>query len=202
MADANGTLSRLRAGFSRQSLKAKLLTGIGGLAAAAISLGFSLYHLRNPELVPSKAAGDAIEAGRWLVTPGPAQAAASLPDGRQVRDGRRAVVLDLTLANRSERTSNAFAGLLKLTNVANAEGPDFYLVRDKDRLYALQPRLQERLQAVWTLPANATLPAALEFTVSGETFKPKDNLYGAPGWFNRHDVARVSVPLAAGGSGG
>ncbi len=202
MADANGTLSKLRAGFSRQSLKAKLLTGIGGFAAAAISLGVSVYHLRNPEPIAIKAPGETIEAGRWLVTTGAAAPAGTLPDGRPVKQGRRAVVLDLTLANRSERTTNIVAGLLKLTNVANAEGPDFYLVRDRERLMALQPRLPERLQAVWTLPADTPLPDRLELTVAGATFKPKDNLYGAPGWFNPRDVARVSLPLVPAGNPG
>ncbi|WP_448953712.1 hypothetical protein [Labrys neptuniae] len=202
MADANGIGARLREGFSRQSLKAKVLTGIGGAAAAAISLGISLYHLRNPEQVPVKAAGEAIEAGRWLVTPASAAAATTLPDGRPVKPGRRALVLDVTLANRTERTSNAVAGILKLGNLANAEGPDFYLLRDKERLTALQPRLPERLQAVWTVPAEAVLPKTLELTIAGATFKPKDNLYGAPGWFNPHDVARMSIPLASSGSGG
>ncbi|PRH87810.1 hypothetical protein C5L14_07795 [Labrys okinawensis] len=202
MADANETLSKLRAGFSRQSLKAKLLTGIGGFAAAAISLGVSLYQLRNPAPVPNITAGQTIEAGRWLVTPNSAALATALPDGRPVKAGRRAVVLELLLANRTERTSNAVTGILKLTNIAGAEGPDFYLVRDKERLMALQPRLPERLQAVWTLPAEAALPKALELTVAGATFKPKDSLYGAPGWFNPHDVARVSVPLDAAGSPG
>ncbi|MEW9306563.1 hypothetical protein ACETRX_11625 [Labrys portucalensis] len=202
MADANGTLSKLRAGFSRQSLKTKVLTGIGGFAAAAISLGASLYQLRNPDQVPNRAAGQTIEAGRWLVTPNAAAPASVLPDGRPVKAGRRAVVLELTLANRTEGTSNAVTGILKLTNVAGAEGPDFYLVRDRERLMALQPRLPERLQAVWTLPADAALPKTLELTVAGVTFKPKDNLYGAPGWFNPHDVARVSVPLDAAGAPG
>ncbi|OCC04964.1 hypothetical protein BA190_11280 [Labrys sp. WJW] len=195
-------MSKLRAGFSRQSLKTKVLTGIGGFAAAAISLGVSLYQLRNSEQVPDRTAGQTIEAGRWLVTPNAAALAAVLPDGRPIKAGRRAVVLELTLANRTERTSNAVAGILKLTNVAGAEGPDFYLVRDRERLMALQPRLPERLQAVWILPADAALPKTLELTVAGATFKPKDNLYGAPGWFNPHDVARVSVPLDATGSPG
>ncbi|WP_454815368.1 hypothetical protein [Labrys neptuniae] len=202
MADANGTLSKLRAGFSRQSLKAKVLTGIGGFAAAAISLGASLYHLRNPEQVPVMTAGQAVEAGRWLVTPNSAALATALPDGRPIKAGRRAVVLELVVTNRTERTSNAVAGILKLNNVANAEGPDFYLVRDKERLMDLQPRLPERLQAVWTLPGDGALPKTLELTVAGATFKPRDNLYGAPGWFNPHDVARVSVPLNAAGSPG
>ncbi len=50
--------------------------------------------------------------------------------------------------------------------------------------------------AVWELPADAPVPSSLDLSVQGEAFRPRDNLYAAPGWFAKGPVAKVVLPLS------
>jgi hypothetical protein len=52
---------------------------------------------------------------------------------------------------------------------------------------------------IWTLPKDRALPASLSFIVNTQIYKARDNLYGTPGWFNKHPAGTVSLPLQAKG---
>ena len=69
-------------------------------------------------------------------------------------------------------------------------------MRDKAMLSALQPGLPERVQVIWRLAPGAKPPERLRLVVNGETFKPRDNLLAAPGWFNRNPIAAATLPVA------
>ena len=36
----------------------------------------------------------------------------------------------------------------------------------------------------------------MSFGVTAEIFKPRDNLYGMPGWFNPYRLGSVTLPVA------
>lgn len=184
-----------------QKFRAKVLAGVGGLAAAGLSLGLAIWDKREQPEVPVVVAGQPVEAGRWIVKLVGARMSPETPDGRAVSGGGQALVVDMSLENRTAETSNLYSDVIRLTNAPEGlePRPTFYLARDKEVLRALQPRLAERVSAVWVWPARATAPESLAVTLTGLTFKPRDNLYGAPIWTNAREVATATLPLGTGG---
>ena len=179
-----------------QKFRAKVLAGVGGLAAAGLSLGLAIWDKRETPEIPTIELGQPVEAGRWIVRLIGARLSPETPDGRAVRGGGQALVVDMSLENRTAETSNLYSDVIRLKDAPSGlePRPTFYLARDKELLRALQPRLAER---VW--PAGARAPESLAVTLTGLTFKPRDNLYGAPIWTNASEVATATLPLATGG---
>ncbi|MBB6488696.1 hypothetical protein [Rhizobium lusitanum] len=186
---------------TNKALYARIAAGIGGLLAGALSMGLSIYETRTGEDVPQAAVGAAVDGGQWKVTLNSASLATKTMDGLRVSDGKEALTVDLTLENLTAESSNLYRDAIKLDNIPNAPMPQFYLVRDRELLWDLQPMMPETVQAVWELPATQALPKVLKVTVVGTTYKPKDNLYVAPGWFNPTNKARVDLPIAVAAEG-
>ncbi|WJH38389.1 hypothetical protein N7E02_07045 (plasmid) [Aliirhizobium terrae] len=51
------------------------------------------------------------------------------------------------------------------------------------------------MTAVWEVPGSLALPDTLRLRLDGAIFKPRDNLYAAPGWFPSGTIAEVALPL-------
>ncbi len=181
---------------ANKALYTRIVAGVGGLLAGALSLGLSIYETRTGAEVEQVAAGTAVNTGQWKVTLVSANTAGQTPDGLHVADGKKVLTIDLTLENLTAESSNLYRDTLKLENIPNAPIPQFYLPRDRDVLWDLQPRMPEVVKAAWELPASQKLPDIVKVTIVGTTYKAKDNLYAAPGWFNPTDVARVDLPLS------
>jgi HAMP domain-containing protein len=176
----------------------RLLAGVGGLAAAAVSFGLAVWDKREAPEIPRVEAGQRVEAGRWIVTLISARAADETPDGRPSRGGRKAVIVDLSLENRTAETSNVYYDVLKIEGLPPGadQKPMLYLARDKELLSGLQPRLAERVSAVWLWPAGVAPPERLGVTIQADRFKPRDNLYAAPLWTNRYAAGAASLKIA------
>lgn len=187
---------------ANKALYTRIIAGIGGLLAGALSLGLSIYETRTGTEVRQVAPGSPVDAGQWMVTLNSSSVAAETPDGRRLPDGKKALTVDLTLENMTAGSSNLYRDTLKLENLANPPAPQFYLVRDNDLLWDLQPMMPEKIKVVWQLPMTQALPKVLNVSIVGTTYKPKDNLYAAPGWFKPSDVARVGLPLSPGQGAG
>ncbi|WP_296080139.1 hypothetical protein [uncultured Agrobacterium sp.] len=185
---------------ARRGRLRKLIAGAGGLVAAGLSLGYSMYERRESELVPVVEAKKTIDAGRWQVALESARIIALTPNGLKVTPGKQAVAVEMRLENLSAESSNIYGDLIKLDNIKDAPRPAFYLDRDRDLLGDLQPVMPEMVTAVWELPADGPVPSSLDLSVQGEAFRPRDNLYAAPGWFPKGAVARVVLPLSGGAS--
>jgi len=181
---------------TNKALLTKLLAGIGGLLAAAISLGYSLYEKRQAEIIPQVAIATPVDAGRWKVSLNGGVTGGEMPNGSHITPGKQAIAIDMVLENLSVESANSYRHLIKLQNIPDAPMPQFYLMRDKDILWDMQPMMPEVVKAVWQVPADLSLPKELRVMVEGETFKPRDNLYAAPGWFPSGSVAQVALPLA------
>ncbi len=178
-----------------------LFAGVGGLMAAAISLGYSLYEQRESEVIPQVEVSIPVDAGRWRVAVEAASIVAVRPDGGHVSPAMKAIAIDMIMENVSAESSNLYGGLIKLVNIADAPKPQYYLKRDRAMLWDLQPRMPEAVTAIWEVPASQALPVSLQLRVEGENFKPKDNLYAAPGWFPSGSVAEVALPLSVAAQG-
>ena len=81
--------------------------------------------------------------------------------------------------------------------VAGLQPPAFYLGRDKSVAGGLQPDMPERMIAVWEWPAAVPVPEQLRLKVTTQIHKQRDNLYGAPGWFDRHPAAFVTLAVGS-----
>ena len=189
-------------GKAHKALATKILAGIGGLLAAFLSFTLSIYQGRAASEIPRVAPGEVIDAGRWNVTVAGASIARVMPDGSHVAPGKEALVVELTLENRSGESSNIYGDVLKVENVPDLSKPYFYLTRDQELLWDVQPMMPERVRAVWQVPQDQPLPLQVRLAVIGAIFKPRDNLYAAPGWFPTKPVATVDVPLASGPEAG
>lgn len=54
---------------------------------------------------------------------------------------------------------------------------------------------------IWQLPDGAAVPANFHLTVIRKAYKPRDNLYGLPGWFNPTPAGTLTIPVGAGPAG-
>jgi hypothetical protein len=172
----------------RQAVTSRLTIGIGGLLALGLTTGQSLLEAFEPPVLPVLAAGAPLDTGRWRIR---------LHEARQSRE---ALALELDITNLSSQTDNSFARILSLDPPIEGlqPNPTFWLMRDKAMLMALQPGLGERVRVVWRLSPGARAPEQLRLVISGETFKPRDNLFAAPGWFNRKPIAAAVLPVKDG----
>jgi hypothetical protein len=189
-------------GKANRVLTTKILAGIGGLLAAFLSFTMSVYQSRTAGQVPQVDPGTAIDAGRWSITVRSARTARQMPDGSHVPPGKQVLVIDLLLENRSAESSNLYGDALKIENISVAPKPLFYLTRDRALLWDAQPMMPERVAAVWQVVQDEPLPAKVKLSVVGSIFKPRDNLYAAPGWFPTMPVAIVDVALSKGDGAG
>lgn len=182
----------------RQAVSSKLTIGIGGLLALAITSGQSLLEALEPPVLPALAAGAPLDAGRWRIVLHDARLTLQpRPDGPAAPDGAQFLALDLDIANRSSETDSTFARILSVDPPIEGlqPNPTFWLMRDKTMLGALQPGLPERVRVIWRLGPGAKAPERLRLVVTGQTFKPRDNLLATPGWFNPKPVAAATLPV-------
>ena len=174
------------------------ITGLGAALAGVVTLSFALYEAANPEKLPGIAAGQPIDTGRWTVVLGDATFHKAAADGPT----KNKLALDIELTNRSATTSNSFANLFTIEQPPAGLGqPSFYLWRDKAIAFGLQPNMPERVVAIWEWPQTAPPPTEVRVEVASQIYKRRDNLYGAPGWFDRPPVAFVDLPVSTGEAG-
>ncbi|WP_028352971.1 hypothetical protein [Bordetella petrii] len=181
-------------------LKTRLATGIGSTVAVCTAALYTLLSGGPPPAVAQYQAGTPIEAGQWQVVPQRAWVSRDKKvHGVRLDDGEQALVLEADLSNRTSASTRDYSELLRLRPLPGValEKPEVALVRDARVLPLLHPGLGERVVYVWKLPGAAAPPARLELDVIAKTFKPVDNLYGTPGWFNPKVVGQVSLPLEA-----
>ncbi|KOF17346.1 hypothetical protein AC244_17575 [Ensifer adhaerens] len=182
----------------KRRLPAMLVTGIGGMVAAAVSFATAVYEAANPAPVELVKKDEPIDTGRWLVTINNASMAAVPPTGTKPVDAKRFLTVDLELDNRSAATSNAFMRLISIEMLPSIKLPEpvYYLARDKWIASAINPGMPEKVIAVWEWPEGSPSPKALRFSVAKQIYKPRDNLYGAPGWFEDGKAAIVEMAVS------
>jgi hypothetical protein len=181
----------------RQRLLAFLVVGIGGIAASAVSFAMTVYEAAQPEVIPIVATGEPIDTGRWIVTIHGARTGATPPTGVEPLEPKKLLMVELELNNRSATSSYASSNLLTVDPpIPGLPDLTFYLERDKWIASPLNPDMPERLIAAWEWPATQPLPRELRLKIGSQIHKRRDNLYGAPGWFERDPVAVVVLPVA------
>lgn len=182
----------------RHRLFAFIIAGIGAAAAAAISFAMTVYEAAHPKPLPVAAPGQPIDTGRWIVTFRDARTGSIPPTGIKPSNPKKLVMVEFDLDNRSASTSNVYQGLFAPDPpVANLTAPAFYLTRDRSVAGGLQPDMPERIIAVWEWPPAVPVPQQLRLKVTSQIHKQRDNLYGAPGWFDRDPAAVVTLAVGS-----
>jgi len=179
-------------------LRARLAAGIGSTIAVCAATVYGILGAAPLPAVTGYTAGSRIEAGQWLVIPRRAWVSEEKKVlGVRLQEGERALVVEADLSNRTQASTRDYAKLLKLQSVGGVSVPDpeVALVREARPQPLLHPGLAERVAFVWKLPASAVLPTSLEADVVAKTYKPVDNLYGTPGWFNPRVVGRITMAV-------
>jgi hypothetical protein len=177
-----------------RSRVSRLIAGIGGTAAAVISLVLGLHNARQASAPVIQPQSDVI-AGQWLVRLGSVDLRERLPDGRVLPSGQKALTVDATLTNRTHSSSGDVHSLIHLITPAldNRAKPSFYLMRDAALLDQLHPDMSERVAIVWTVPVSTGPHSPVTLGIEAKSYKSRDNLYAAPGWFNPETVGIVTL---------
>jgi hypothetical protein len=182
----------------RHRLFAFLVAGIGGTAAAAASFAMMVYEAANPNAIPTIAAGEPIDTGRWIITFHGARISPVPPTGTTPPESKNFLMVEFDLDNRSAATSNVFSTVFAIDPpIADLPVPAFYLARDKWIASGVHPGMPEGMIAAWEWPATRPLPRNLRLVVGSQIYKRRDNLYGASGWFDRDPVAVLNLPVTA-----
>jgi hypothetical protein len=183
----------------RQRLFAFLVVGAGGIAASAASFAMTIYQASHPGAVPIVAAGEPIDTGKWIATIHAARTGTIPPTGVEPYEPKNLLMVELELNNRSATSSYASSNLLTIDPpIPGLSDPVFYLERDKAIASPLNPDMPERLTAAWEWPPTHPFPQELRLEIGSQIHKRRDNLYGAPGWFDRDPVAVVLLPVSVG----
>jgi len=185
---------------ARSRLKAWVVAGIGTAAAIAVAGLLGAFEARHHALA-ALAPSSQVDTGEWLVRPLKAYVSAEkYVYGTLLKPGGKALVLELEMTNRTAKSTKDYFELLQVgpTTVDPATKPFIVLTRDSTMTPELHPGMPERMAYIWQLPDGAAPPANFGLTVIRKTYKPRDNLYGLPGWFNPAPVGTMTVPVATG----
>ena len=182
----------------RRRLFAFVVASVGAAAATAISFAMTVYEAAHPKPVPIAAPGQSIDTGRWTITFRDARTGSIPPTGVKPSTPKKLVMVEFDLDNRSATTSNVYSRVFTIEPpIPNLAQPSFYLARDKSVAGGLQPDMPERMIAVWEWPAAVPVPEQLRLKVTSQIHKQRDNLYGAPGWFDRDPAAFVTLSVGS-----
>ncbi|MFE0016627.1 hypothetical protein ACFWXH_17385 [Mesorhizobium sp. NPDC059054] len=183
-------------GSARSKLKAWIVGGIGTIAALAVGGALGAFDaIQKPAVVLEP--GQPVETGPWVVRPLRAYTVDKGVYGLPLKAGEKALVFEAEMTNRTAISSKDYFTTFRSTGGTD-EKPFVVLVRDSTMSPALQPGLSERMAYVWGLPAGATPPDRFVLAVNGEIYKQRDNLYGAPGWYNEHVIGTVAMAVGIG----
>jgi hypothetical protein len=180
-------------------VKTWLTAGAGTVVAVSIAGLLGAFGALPKPAAPEFPADRSIEVGQWLIQPVRAYASEGRPYGMPLKKDQKALVLEVDMTNRTAESTMAYFSVFELTGPLpdGADKPFIALARDSTMSPELHPGLTERMAYVWPISRNADFPERLSLTIIAQTFKPRDNLYGLPGWFNPHEVGRIVLPIEA-----
>ena len=181
----------------RNKLKVWFTVGVGTVAAVLVAGLLGAFGALPKPPVPLLPTGSPIETGQWLVAPQQAYVASERIYDLPVKPDQQALVLEADMTNRTAESSKDYFSLFQVAAPLGVklDTPFVVLVRDAKLSPELQPGMAERMAYVWILPKSVALPADLSFAINTQIYKRQDNLYGTPGWFNEHELGRVSMPV-------
>lgn len=181
---------------ARSKIQSRITAGAGTIAAlfvAGVMGAFGALPAHGPPQLPPDAV---IDAGRWRLQPVRAYVSHAGVHGVPLKPGQKALVLEVDMTNRTAQSDKGYFNVFTPDGIVLPDSsPMIVLTRDSTMTPELHPGMTERMAYVWPLAGDATVPANLAFGVTAEIFKPRDNLYGAPGWYNPYRLGTVTLPV-------
>eukprot|EP01132_Coremiostelium_polycephalum_P008965 gene8965-10984_t len=175
--------------------RAWITAGLGTFAALAVAVALGVFEAQPQAAISQILPGQSLDAGKWRIKPLKAWVTDQKIHGLVPKADQKALVLEVELTNRTTRSDKSYYSTVHLPPGigAKAEKPMIYLVRDDALMPSLQPGLPEKMAYVWLMPATAIPEGRIDFSIEAEKFKPRDNLYGMPGWFNPYTAAKARL---------
>ncbi|MBN9216812.1 MAG: hypothetical protein J0I79_02550 [Mesorhizobium sp.] len=182
---------------ARSKIQTWITAGAGTIAALFVAGVMGAFGALPAHAPPQLPPGAAIDAGRWRVQPVRAYVSHAKVYGVLLKPGQKALVLEADMTNRTAQSDKAYFDVFEPEGLTLADRqPMIALTRDSTLTPELHPGMTERMAYVWALAGDAAVPSSLGFGVTSEIFKPRDNLYGMPGWFNPYRLGTVTLPVA------
>lgn len=173
-----------------RNLWLRLIAGAGASAAIMLTWAMKIDDIRDKPQTPVVAAGERIDTGPFALRLFDARLSATTPDGMTPFDGKPVLIVRAEAENLASASRNDFGEMLPK---AGGRRVEFYLSDDRSPLSYLDPRLPQRVEIV--LPLADAAPPEITVPVIGRSYKQRDNLTGASGWFSPRTVAQVKLPV-------
>ncbi|TMN25100.1 hypothetical protein [Pseudoxanthomonas sp. X-1] len=156
----------------------------------------------KPHPLPRSGADTTLRSGAMAVTPRRTWLAHYRPGGRVDPADPQALylVLEADIENLTGRSVNGYGFLREDVVLVDARGeptrPDvLQLADDHSTLTGLQPRLRQRVELVWSLPAGTAVPAQPLFGLFARDYVAKAYLNDQGGWMQGAPMALMQLPL-------
>lgn len=184
-------------GSTVRQIWVRIFAVIGIAAAIVVAWWMKVEDARVPDAPPQIAFGEPVNVGRAVFTPQKLtieNAAPSAMAGSQ--DGRK-LVLTGQLENVTGASQVGVFGEPDALPSLSSGGagfppPDVYLLRDRELLRQIEPRIREDVAIVWDIPDGwREQDVRIEFAV--QQFKLKDNLYAKASWLGFYPAGTLSA---------
>lgn len=166
-----------------------------GLTAAALYTWWqTIEGARTVTVLPEAQVGAPLALGRVKLTPQSLQLrSVTARSGEE----EQVLVLSAEVENVTGETQAApFGHPPRLIRAQAGEvdfgTPELMLLRDREPMPELQPRMPETMEIVWSAP-QGWQPQDVTLTFLRQQFKLKDNLYGRSNWLGYSDAAQMTV---------
>lgn len=181
---------------ARSRVQTWITAGAGTIAALFVAGLMGAFGALPAHAPPQLPPDTAIDAGRWRVQPVRAYVSHARVHGVVLKPGQKALVLEADMTNRTAQSDKAYFDVFRPDGIDLPDSrPMIALTRDATLTPELHPGMTERMAYVWPLAGDATVPPTLAFGITAEIFKPRDNLYGTPGWYNPYRLGTVTLPV-------
>jgi len=195
----NVAMAEQKQSFLHRSTR-RALAASGITAAVVYGWWQTVESARTAPVLPVAQMGSSMPLGRVALTPLTLQLR---PAPASSTHAQPLLVLSAMVENISGETQAApFGYPPRLVTVKAGElalgAPEITLLRDRQPLYQLQPRMPEEVEIAWQTPPGWQPGQELSLTFFRQQFKLKDNLYGRSNWLGYNAYARmVTTPKAA-----
>ncbi|MER8697063.1 hypothetical protein NKI77_30090 [Mesorhizobium opportunistum] len=181
---------------ARSRVQTWITAGAGTIAALFVAGLMGAFGALPAHAPPQLPPDTAIDAGRWRVQPVRAYVSHARVHGVVLKPGQKALVLEADMTNRTAQSDKAYFDVFRPDGIDLPDSrPMIALTRDATLTPELDPGMTERMAYVWPLAGDAAVPSTLAFGITAEIFKPRDNLYGTPGWYNPYRLGTVTLPV-------
>ncbi|MFE0017605.1 hypothetical protein ACFWXH_22385 [Mesorhizobium sp. NPDC059054] len=172
----------------------RLLAALGIFAAIAVAWWMKVEDARVPDAPPQVAFGEPVNVGRAILVPYKLTIENAAPSAT---GSQRKLVLTGQLESVTGSSQVSIFGSPEKLPALSSGGmtfpaPKVYLVRDKEPLKQLHPRIRELVSIVWDIPEGWT-EQDVTIGFSTQQFKLKDNLYAKASWLQFHPSGTLSA---------